>query len=53
MSSGRDEQEKGGDSEICSASMHRGNYELEAVLVEPRVRRKRARRKGAMMTGEL
>ena len=37
LSCGRDEQEKGGSSEICSASMHRGNYEPEAVLVNPGV----------------
>ena len=39
MSYGRDEQEKGGDSETCSASMHRGDYEPEAALVEPGVAR--------------
>ena len=43
---------KGGGG-ICSTSMHRGNYEPEATLVELGVGRERARRKGAMVTREL
>jgi hypothetical protein len=33
--------------------MHKENYEPETVLVELGVGHKRARRKGATMTGEL
>jgi hypothetical protein len=46
LSCDSDEQEKGGGNEICSASMHMGNYEPEAALVEPGVQREKARRKG-------
>jgi hypothetical protein len=51
---GHDEQEKGGDDgEICSASMHRGNYEPEAALVECGARGPEGRKQRQQESSEL
>jgi hypothetical protein len=47
-------KKKGGDyGEICSASMHRGDYEPEAALVECGVRRLEGRKQRRQESSEL